>query len=115
MFKKKYFFKITLDFYFFLIILRSGCARRGDRGALYPKTSLCGAEFLLEEFCFFSASEITGRRATDNREPRQIWKEAAISENVCVMDRSRLYKDILLSRFQEQVHNLIFLCYLQNE
>ena len=32
---------------------------------------------------------MTGRRATDGHEPRQIRKEAAISDAVCVVDRFR--------------------------
>jgi len=32
---------------------------------------------------------LTGRRATDGREPRQVRKEAAISDAVCVVERSR--------------------------
>ncbi len=32
---------------------------------------------------------LTGRRATDTREPCQVRKEAAISDGVCVTDRSR--------------------------
>jgi len=36
-----------------------------------------------------SADHPTGRRATGGHEPRQIRKEAAISDAVCVVDRSR--------------------------
>jgi len=36
-------------------------------------------------------SMLIGRRATDGHEPRQIWKEAAISDAVCVVDRSRSF------------------------
>ncbi|VTR66415.1 hypothetical protein DESC_480125 [Desulfosarcina cetonica] len=32
---------------------------------------------------------MTGRRATDGLEPRQVRKEAAIRDAVCVVDRSR--------------------------
>ncbi len=34
---------------------------------------------------------LTGRRATDGREPRQVRKEAAISDAVCVVERSRSF------------------------
>ncbi|GEM_PF-6401989 len=37
---------------------------------------------------------LTGRRATDGREPRQVRKEAAISDAVCVVERSRSFYGI---------------------
>ena len=70
----------------------SGCARRGASGALFPKSALCGAESPLEDWKLKSQEAIlTGRRATDGHEPRQIRKEAAIRDAVCVVDRFRSY------------------------
>lgn len=49
-----------------------------------------GAEFPLKNNTLeFVAFWLTGRHATDTHEPRQVRKEAAISDGVCVMDRSR--------------------------
>jgi len=45
---------------------------------------------------------LTGRRATEGHEPRQVRKEAAISDIICVVDRSRLcniYDTLSASRF----------------
>ena len=70
-------------------MLKFGCARWGASGALYPKSALCGTEFPLEgKLRMFTI--LIGRRATDGREPRQVRKEAAISDAVCVVDRTRL-------------------------
>ena len=67
-----------------------GCARRGASGALIPKSALCGAEFPPEGLKLKSQGVIlTGRRATDGHELRQVRKEAAISDAVCVVDRFR--------------------------
>ena len=50
----------------------------------------CGAEFPLKDNTLESlAFWLTGRHATDTREPRQVRKEAAINDGACVMDRSR--------------------------
>lgn len=52
-----------------------------------------------------------GRRATDGREPRQIRKEAAISDSGCVADRSRSKSGRQLqSRFKREC-TAIFLKY----
>ena len=49
-----------------------------------------GAEFPLKDNLLESvAFGLTGRHATDTREPRQVRKEAAINDGACVMDRSR--------------------------
>ena len=84
-------------FWFFLLkkwcyelYIIHGCARRGVSGALFPKSALCGAEFPLKGFYSEKLQVILiGRHATDGREPRQIRKEAAISDAVCVADWSR--------------------------
>jgi len=67
-----------------------GCARRGVSGALFPKSALCGAEFPLKGFKpDAKLSIMIGRPATDGHEPRQVRKEAAINDAVCVGDRFR--------------------------
>lgn len=63
-----------------------GCARRGASGALFPKSASCGAEFPLKGLSGTVWDVLTGRRATDGHEPRQVRKEAAISDAVCVVD-----------------------------
>ena len=65
----------------------TGCARQGVSGALVPKSALCGAEFPLEGL-FSEIWQVipAGLRATDGHEPRQVRKEAAISDTVCVVD-----------------------------
>ncbi len=40
-------------------------------------------------FCKDVCLGLAGRHATDTHEPRQVRKEAAISDGVCVVDRSR--------------------------
>ena len=49
-----------------------------------------------------SADHPTGRRATGGHEPRQIRKEAAISDAVCVVDRSRSRYDLSIPESSTQ-------------
>ena len=66
-----------------------GCARRGASGALIPKSALCGAEFPPEGLKLKSQEVIlTGRRPPHGPALRQVRKEAAISDAVCVVDVS---------------------------
>ena len=77
----------------------TGCARRGASGALFPKSALCGAEFPLKGLNTENWQVILiGHCATDGHEPRQVRKEAAISDAVCVADRSRSYFRLVLFR-----------------
>ena len=72
------------------ILASSDCARRGVSGALFPKSALAGLNSRMRVLLENEQAVLIGRRATDNHEPRQVRKEAAISEPVCVADRSRL-------------------------
>ncbi len=78
-------------------IVSVGCARWGASGVLYPKSALCGAEFPLKGSVRNVGLSLIGRHATDGYEPRQVRKEAAISNAVCVVDRSRSWRRSLLS------------------
>jgi len=69
-----------------------------------------GAEFPLKNNILeFVAFWLTGRHATDTREPRQVRKEAAISDGVCVMDRSRFcFLSYGLGNYSRRVHSRSF-------
>ena len=70
----------------------AGCARRGVSGALYPKSAYAGLNSHSRVLFRTGVDHPTGRRATDGHEPRQVREEAAISDAVCVVDRSRSYR-----------------------
>ncbi len=72
-------------------ILSPGCARRGVSGALYPKSAYAGLNPHSRILIRTGVGRPTGRRATGGHEPRQIRKEAAISDAACVVDRSRSF------------------------
>ena len=63
----------------------AGCARRGVSGALYPKSAYAGLNSHSRVLFRTGVDHPTGRRATGGHEPRQVRKEAAISDAVCVV------------------------------
>ena len=65
-------------------IFRSGCARRGVSGALNPKSAYAGLNPHLRIQERKSVFILAGHHATDGHEPRQVRKEAAISDADCV-------------------------------
>ena len=75
-----------------MVIVLGGCARRGVSGALDPKSAYAGLNSLLRVFLEPSGTCQIGRHATDSHEPRQVRKEAAISDGFCVVNRPR-FKD----------------------
>jgi len=64
----------------------------------HSKSAICEAESPTEGFSPEHADMLTGRRATDGHEPRQVRKEAAIRDAVCVVDRSRSYSWLFSGR-----------------
>jgi hypothetical protein len=75
-----------------LVYPNAGCARRGVSGALYPKSAYAGLNSHSRVLFRTGVDHQTGRRATGGHEPRQVREEAAISDAVCVVDRSRSYR-----------------------
>ena len=67
------------------LFLATGCARWGASGALYPKSAYAGLNSRSRILIGKVASCSVGRHATGNHEPRQVRKEAAISDAVCVV------------------------------
>ncbi len=65
-------------------IFSFGCARRGASGALNPKSAYAGLNPHLRIQERKSVFILAGHHATDGHEPRQIRKEAAISDADCV-------------------------------
>ena len=65
-------------------IFRFGCARRGASGALNPKSAYAGLNPHLRIQERKSVFILAGHHATDGHEPRQVRKEAAISDADCV-------------------------------
>ncbi len=90
------------------LIIGAGCARRGASGALNPKSAYAGLNSLPRIGLPKSWQAPAGRRATGGREPRQVRKEAAISDAACVADRSRPFAQTAIEgRIRWRVHNLL--------
>gem|GEM_PF-3327416 len=66
-----------------MVVLGGELAVPSTRNPLYA--GLNSPSRILSPIC----AALTGRRATDTHEPCQVRKEAAISDGVCVADRSR--------------------------
>jgi hypothetical protein len=82
-----------------------GCARRGASGALHPKSAYAGLNSC-PRVLDGTLNHPTGRYATDGHEPRQVRKEAAISDAGCVVVFPVTDGLASLEKIRRQVHNL---------
>ncbi len=84
-----------------------GCAKREVSGVLYPKSAYAGLNSLSSSCRKIAQSHQAGRHATDGYEPRQVRKEAAVNNAVCVVE---MFRPIIVARVvewlvQKRVHN----------
>ena len=85
-----------------------GCDMRGVSGALLPEIRFMRGRIPFQGFKTDKQIILIGRHATDDYEPRQVRKEAAISNSVCVVDRSRLCYNLFFVKTRQRVHNQDF-------